>query len=313
MTEARKGVLAMVVTATIWGLSGLYYKALQAVPPVEVLCHRTLWTVVFLGVLIAAQGRTGEAWRLLARPRAWAPLLVSAATIAANWLLFIAAVQQGRALEASLGYYIFPLLAVALGFAFLGERFSPAQAVAIAMAAAAVLVLTIGHGAAPWTAILIASTFAAYGLVKKRVLLGPMMSVFVETVILAPLALLWLWGLHSGHWTDLGGRPGGYFGHGLWVSAMLAFSGVITGGPLILFAYAARRIPYATLGLVQYLNPTLQFLVAVAACGEPFTRWHAVAFPLIWGGLAIYSWASWRQASARSRSSSAGTVSSGSR
>ena len=313
MTEARKGILAMVVTATVWGLSGLYYKALAEVPPIEVLCHRTLWTVVFLGVLLALQGRAAEARRLLGRPRAWAPLVVSAATIAANWLLFIASVQHGQALESSLGYYIFPLLAVALGFVFLGERFSAPQALAIAMAATAVVVLTVGHGAPPWTAILIASTFAAYGLVKTRVPLGPMMSVFVETLILAPLALVWLWGLHTGHWTDLGGRPGGYFGRDLWVSAMLAFSGVITGGPLILFAYSARRIPYATLGLVQYLNPTLQFFVAVLAFGEPFTPWHAVAFPLIWGGLAIYSWASWRQASARSRSRSAGTVSTGSR
>src|SRR6478735_1601390 len=274
MTEARKGVLAMVVAATIWGLSGLYYKALAEVPPVEVLCHRTIWTVVFLGALLALQGRAGEARALLARPKAWWPLTISAATIAANWLLFIAAVQSGQALEASLGYYIFPLLAIALGFVFLGERFSAPQAVAIAMAAAAVVVLTVGHGAAPWTALLIASTFAAYGLVKNRVPLGPMMSVFVETLLLAPLALLWLWGLHTGHWTDLGGRPGGFFGRSLGVSAMLAFSGVLTGTPLVLFAYAARRIPYATLGLVQYLNPTLQFLVAVLAFGEPFTRWH---------------------------------------
>ena len=200
---------------------------------------------------------------------------MSAATIAANWLLFIAAVQNGQALEASLGYYIFPLLAVALGFVVLGERFSLPQAVAIAMAAAAVVVLTVGHGAAPWTAILIASTFAAYGLVKNRVPLGPMMSVFVETLILAPLALLWLWGLHTGALDRPRRAAGRLLRPEPRVSAMLAFSGVITGGPLILFAYAARRIPYATLGLVQYLNPTLQFLVAVLAFGEPFTRWHA--------------------------------------
>ena len=136
-----------------------------------------------------------------------------------------------------------------------------------------------------------------------------MISVFVETLLLAPLALVWLWGMHRGAWTDLGGRSGGLFGHDLATSAMLAFSGPLTGTPLMLFSYAARRIPYATLGLVQYLNPTLQFLVAVAVFGEPFTRWHAIAFPLIWGGLALYSWDSWRQGRPRSRSSSAGTVS----
>jgi chloramphenicol-sensitive protein RarD len=309
MTEAGRGVLAIAVAATIWGLSGIYYKALAAVPPVEVLCHRTLWSVVFLGAVLAVQGRMGEAGRLLLRPRAWAPLAASAAMIATNWLLFIDAVQSGRALEASLGYYIFPLLAVALGFVLLGERFSLRQSLAIAMAALAVLVLTVGLGAAPWVALLLAVTFAAYGLIKNRVPFGPVISVLVETLLLAPLALVWLWGLHTGAWTDLGGRSGGYFGRDLATSAMLAFSGPLTGTPLILFSFAARRIPYATLGLVQYLNPTLQFLVAVLWFAEPFTRAHAIAFPLIWGGLALYSWGSWRQASARSRASSAGTVS----
>lgn len=296
VSEARKGMLAMVAAATVWGLSGLYYKALAAVPPVEVLCHRTLWTVVFFGALLAAQGRVGEARRTLSASRAWRPLALSAAMIATNWLLFITAVQHGYALEASLGYYMFPLFAVALGFLVFGERFSRPQAVAIGMAAVAVGVLTAGLGYAPWAAVIIAGTFGAYGLVKKRIPVGSMLSVFAETLLLAPLALVWLAGLHAGAWDDLGGRPGGYFGHGVGTSAMLAFSGVLTGGPLMLFSYAARRIPYATLGLVQYLNPTLQVVVAVVAFGEPFTRWHAIAFALIWGGLVLYSWASWRRA-----------------
>ncbi|MFO1142921.1 MAG: EamA family transporter RarD [Amaricoccus sp.] len=295
MSEARKGMLAMIAAATVWGLSGLYYKALAEVPPVEVLCHRTVWTVIFFGGLLAVQGRIGESWRILAASRAWGPLMLSAAMIATNWLLFITAVQRGYALEASLGYYMFPLFAVALGFLVFGERFSRLQAVAIGMAAAAVGVLTAGLGYAPWAAVVIAATFAAYGLVKKRIPIGSMLSVFAETSLLAPLALVWLLGLHTGAWNDLGGRPGGYFGHGLGTSLMLAFSGVLTGGPLMLFSYSARRIPYATLGLVQYLNPTLQVVVAVAAFGEPFTGWHAIAFALIWGGLALYSWASWRR------------------
>jgi chloramphenicol-sensitive protein RarD len=283
MTEARKGVLAIVAAATIWGLSGIYYKALAAVPPLEVLSHRTLWsTVFFLGVL-AAQGRVREAAGLLARPREWAPLVASAAMIAVNWLLFIAAVQQGRALEASLGYYIFPLLAVALGFLVLGERFTARQSAAIGLAAVAVVVLALGQGAAPWTALALAGSFGAYGLVKNRVRVGPVMSVFLETLLIAPLALLWLAAL-----------GGGAFGRDWGTSLMLAFSGPLTGGPLMLFSFAARRIPYATVGLVQYLNPTLQFAVAVALFGEPFSVWHAVAFGLIWAGLALYSWGSWR-------------------
>jgi chloramphenicol-sensitive protein RarD len=310
MTEARRGVLAMASAATIWGLSSIYYKALSDVPPIEVLSHRTIWSAIFFGLVLLLQGRAGEVGRVFAQRGPWPVLAVGAVTIATNWLLFIAAVQTGHALQASLGYYIFPLLAVALGVLVLGERLSWLQALAVALAAIAVLVLTIGLGAVPRTALLISATFALYGLVKVRSTLGPVISVFFETLILAPLGLVWLWGMHTGAWTDLGGRTGGAFGHDLSTSAMLAFSGPLTGGPLILFSYAARRIPYATLGLVQYLNPTLQFAIAVAVFGEPFTRWHAVAFPLIWIGLALYSVDGLRQERrARSRSIRAGTVS----
>lgn len=295
MTEAGKGVAAMAGAATVWGLSGIYYKALSVVPPVELLCHRNLWSAAFFGLVLLLQGRRREALALLAQPRAWAVLLLSATMIAVNWLLFIAAVQGSAALEASLGYYIFPLFAVALGFLVLGERFTFRQSVAIGMAVAAVGVLTIGLGKVPWIALVLATTFSLYGLIKGKVRLGPVISVFVETLILSGPALVWLWGAHRGLWTDLGGRTGGIFGRDLATSAMLAFSGPLTATPLILFSYATRRIPYATVGLVQYVNPTLQFLVAVALFGEPFTRWHAVAFPLIWGGLALYSWDSWRR------------------
>jgi chloramphenicol-sensitive protein RarD len=310
MTEARRGVLAMASAATIWGLSSIYYKALSNVPPIEVLSHRTVWSAVFIGLVLAAQGRAGEVATVFSERRPWPVLAVGSVTIATNWLLFIAAVQTGHALQASLGYYIFPLLAVALGVLALGERLSRLQTLAVALAALAVLILTVGLGAMPRTALLIAGTFALYGLVKTRAQLGPVISVFFETLILAPLGLIWLWGMHAGAWTDLGGRTGGVFGHDLGTSAMLAFSGPLTGGPLILFSYAARRIPYATLGLVQYLNPTLQFAVAVAVFGEPFTRWHAVAFPLIWIGLALYSFDALRQERrSRSRAISPGTVS----
>lgn len=279
----------MAATATIWGLSSIYYKALSAVPPLEVLCHRTIWSAVFFGVVLMVQGRGGEVAGALRNRRFLVMLGVCSTMIAANWFLFIHAVQTGHALQSSLGYYIFPLLAVALGYLVLGERFTRLQSVAIALAVMAVCLLTYGLGAAPWTALAIAGTFGFYGLVKNRMPLGPVVSVFLETLILTPLALVWLWGVHTGAWTDFDGRPGGLFGRDLGTSAMLAFSGILTGGPLILFSYAARRIPYATLGLVQYLNPTLQFVVAVLVFGEAFTLWHGVAFALIWSGLALYS------------------------
>lgn len=307
MTEARKGVLAMVATATIWGLSSLYYKALASVPPLEVLSHRTLWSAVFFGIVLLLQRRGDEVREALARPRYLAMLAISSTMIAGNWFLFIHAVQTGHALQSSLGYYIFPLLAVTLGYLVLGERFTRLQSVAIGLAVAGVALLTYGLGTAPWTAIAIAATFGFYGLVKNRLPLGPVISVFLETLILTPLALVWLWGMHSGAWTDVGGRTGGVFGRDWLTSAMLVFSGILTGGPLILFSYAARRIPYATLGLVQYLNPTLQFLVAVLVFGERFTVWHGVTFALIWTALALYSGESLRLGRAAGRASLPGS------
>jgi chloramphenicol-sensitive protein RarD len=311
VSEAAKGVLAMVVACTIWGLSGIFFRQLAAVPPAEILAHRVVWTVLFFGVVLGLQGRLGEVRAAAARPRNWAVLATTATMIAANWFGFLYAIQAGHALEASLGYYVFPLVAVALGYLILGERFSRLQGAAIGLAAAAVLVLTLGLGAPPWIALLLGTTFGAYGLLKNRLGLGPVVSVFCETALIAPVALIWLGGLHQGVFADPSGRVGAFFGSDPWTTLLLALSGpLMTGGPLILFSYAARRIRLATLGLVQYLNPTLQFGVAVAVFGEAFTAWHAVAFPMIWAGLALYSAESWRQdRAARGRALEAGTIS----
>jgi chloramphenicol-sensitive protein RarD len=299
MTEPLKGVLAMVAACTVWGLSGVFFKALAAVPPLEILAHRVIWTVAFFGLVLVLQRRAGEVAAATRLQRHWAVLGATALFIAVNWFGFLFAIQSGRALEASLGYYVFPLVAVALGFAVLGERLSPLQGVAVGLAAVAVAILTFGLGAPPWIALLLGTTFGGYGLLKNRLGLGPVISVFFETALLAPLALVWLAGLHAGLWADPGGRPGGHFGSDAATTALLALSGpLMTGGPLILFSYAARRIRLATLGLVQYLNPTLQFAVAVALFAEPFTGWHAVAFPLIWAALALYSLETWRRARA---------------
>jgi chloramphenicol-sensitive protein RarD len=311
MTEAAKGVLAMVAACTIWGLSGLFYRAIAAVPPGEVLAHRTLWSAAFFGVVLLLQHRSAEVRAAAGQPRLWLAVAVAATLIALNWFVFVHAIQSGHALEASLGYYVFPLVAVGLGWLVLGERFDRMQAFAIGLALVAVALLTIGLGAPPWIALTLAVTFGGYGLVKNRLGLGPVLGVFLETALLAPLALGWLAGLHLGAWSDPGGRPGAAFGQDAGTSLLLVLSGpLMTGTPLILFSYAARRIRLATLGLVQYLNPSLQFLVATLVFGEAFTLWHAVAFPLIWAGLALYSRASWRQdRAARSRAISAGTLS----
>ncbi|MBK1636465.1 EamA family transporter RarD [Rhodovulum adriaticum] len=308
MSDAQKGILAMAAACVIWGLSAMYYKLVAHVPPLEVLSHRTLWSLVFFGLVLAAQGRLIELGRLLARPRALAVVFVAALAISSNWFVFIYSVQVGHAVQASLGYYIFPLVAVALGFVFLGERHSTLKWLAVALACAAVAGLTWGLGVAPWASLFLAFTFGTYGLVKRSVPAGPVVSVTCEVLLLAPLALIWLWGVHSQGWPGLTGRNLGIFGHDLGDSLLLAFSGPLTATPLILFSYASKRVSYATVGLVQYINPTLQFLVATLVFKEAFTGWHAVAFGLIWTALALYSAESLRQDRAARRAAiSAGT------
>lgn len=292
--DAARGIAAMVTASVIWGLSPLFYKSFAEVPPLEVLSHRTLWSLLFFGVLLALQGRLGAVPRAL-KGRGAAVIVIAAVMISTNWFLYIFSIQAGHTVEASLGYYIFPLVAVLIGVFGFGERLGPARAAAVGLAALAVVVLSWGLGAAPWIALTLATTFGLYGLIKKRLAVGPVVSVTAEVLILAPLAVIWLIGAHGAGWTEAG-RPGGYFGRELGTSLLLAGSGLLTAGPLILFSYATRRVGMATVGLIQYVNPTLQFLCAVIAFAEPFTRWHAIAFALIWAALAIYSVAGFRGA-----------------
>ena len=294
MSEAVKGFWAMVATCVIWGLSGLYYKMLDGVPPIEVLAHRTLWSLIFFALILGFRGRLYEVVRVLraGRGRSAAIVALAAIMISANWFTFIWSVQTGHAVQASLGYYIFPLVAVVMGMIVYREGLGRLQWAAVALAGTAVLVLTLGLGVAPWISLILAFTFGTYGLIKKGLKAGPMVSVCAEVLLLAPIALGVLAGYHFGWW---GGAPGaGAFGKDWQTSALLAFSGPLTGTPLLLFAYAAQRVRMATVGLVQYLNPTLQFGVATLAFGEKVTIWHAIALGLIWCALALYSTASLR-------------------
>lgn len=292
MTEAAKGLVAMVSACVVWGLSSIYYKALSDVPPLEVLCHRTLWSFVLFGLILAAQGRL-SALAAAFGGRNGLVLAFSAAVVSVNWFVFIWAVQSGRATEASLGYYVFPLVAVVIGMLAFGERLGRLQAVAVALATVAVGVLFWGLGAKVGIVLALAFSFGLYGLAKKYLPVGPVVSVTAEVAILTPLALVCLAGLHAGWWGPQGRV--GHFGRDAATTAMLVFSGVLTAGPLILFSYAARRVRLATVGLVQYLNPTLQLFCAVLLFAEPLTRWHVAALGLIWPALVLYSYASLRQ------------------
>ena len=265
----------------IWGLSPLYYKLLDHVPPLEVLAHRTVWSLITFALLLAAQRRLAALQDCLRQPRLLAILAFCAVMISVNWFLLIYSVQAERVTETSLGYYTFPLVAIALGVAVLGERPRVWQWLAIALAAVAVVVLTWGLGAAPWIALTLAVTFGFYSLAKKRTALGAVVSVTAEVVLLAPAAVIWLVVVH--------GQGGGHFGQDLVTTLLLALSGLMTALPLILFSYAAQRVSLTTIGLIQYLNPTLQFLCATVVLGETLTTWHGIAFGLIWTALAIYS------------------------
>jgi chloramphenicol-sensitive protein RarD len=288
----------MTAACTVWGLSPLYYKLLAHVPPLEVLSHRALWSLLFFGLVLLAQRRLAEVPRALARPSRLGWMALASVMIASNWLLYIWSIQIGRVTEASLGYYIFPLVAVLFGAVLFGERLGRVRWAAVALAALAVCILWAGLGALPWISLLVAMTFGVYGVLKKRVEAGPVVSVTAEVLLLAPLAVLYLAVLVPEHEAlsplSLG---------------LLALSGPLTAGPLILMSYALRRVGLSTLGVIQYLNPTLQFLCAVAIFAEPVTVWHMVAFPLIWVALAVYSLESLRQErSARRRSRQASTV-----
>lgn len=296
MSDNAKGVAAILLACTIWGFATLYYKALSHVPPMEVLAHRTLWTLVFFGALLALQRRLAAAPALIVGPLR-ARIIGAAGIVSVNWGLFIWAIQSGHAVQASLGYYILPLVSVLMGVVLLGERLSRLQGAAVVLAALAVGVLTVGQGVPPVIALALALSFAPYLLIKKKLDAPAVVSVTAEVMVLAPFAVAYLiW------------QGGGVAAHDPYTALMLPISGLITGGPLILFSWGAQRVRLSTLGIAGYLNPTIQMYSAVMIFGEPFTPWHGAAFALIWTGLALYSAESWRQDRvARSLASSADT------
>ena len=257
---------------TLWGVLPLYIHLLKAVPALQVLAHRVLWSLALLVVLILVL-RRARGIIAAARGRTLLILVGSALMIGINWIVYIWAVQNGHVLEASLGYFINPLVNVALGFAFLGERLRRLQAGAIAIAAAGVIILAASGGGALWLSLLLALSFGFYGLLRKVAAIDALGGLTVETLLLAPLSVAVL--LHAGQ----SGTTA--FGQSTHLDILLALAGVVTAAPLLLFAAAARRLPLATLGLLQYIAPTLQFAEAVLIFGEPVGTVHIVTFVLI--------------------------------
>ena len=264
----------------IWGFVPVYFKLLSHVPPVEVVAQRILWSIPLLMVIMYFRKQTGE-FLVIFRHRAHLRnLLASAALIAVNWLIYIWAVSTDHILAASLGYYLNPLVNVLLGRIFLAERLRPMQLVAVAIAALGVAILIGDALDTLWVSVSLACSFALYGLIRKITPVGAVPGLAVETTLLAPLSLAALL------WFGVNGTGG--FGNDAQTSGLLVLAGVVTAVPLLLFATAARRMSYASLGFVQYLAPSIVFLLGVFVYGEPLSTTKLVCFVLIWVSIAVF-------------------------
>jgi chloramphenicol-sensitive protein RarD len=273
---SRVGLLYGIGAYSMWGVFPLYFRAFSEVPPWFVLCHRIFWSVLFLGVVVSARGEWKSIWPILRNRRKVALLLGGGVLIALNWLIFIYSVATRQVLESSLGYFINPLLSVALGVVFLRERLRRWQWLAVIIAAAAVANLTF-HGANfPWIAVSLAGSFGFYGLVRKTVDVNSLHGLLVETAILLPLALGILAAVPAGKIPTV-------------TLGILSLSGIITAVPLLMFGAALRRLNLSTVGFLQYIGPTLQFLVAILIFHEPLDRSKLGSFALCWLGIAVYT------------------------
>jgi chloramphenicol-sensitive protein RarD len=278
----RKGILYATACYTAWGLFPIYFKAINEVPPLEILFHRMLWALLFLVMILAWRKQWSWIPELLKKPKLIAGFASSAILLSTNWFIYIWAVNNGHVIDASLGYFITPLVNVLLGYVFLHERMRPIQWWAIGLAASGVVWLTIQTGHPPWIGLSLACSFGAYGLLRKTAKLGPLEGLSLETFLLFPFALVYL--------TFLAINGQSSFLHGTTNTQLfLMAAGPITAIPLLLFAAGARRIPLATLGLLQYISPSIQLILGVWLFHEPFSGARLIGFTTIWIGLIVYS------------------------
>lgn len=278
----NKGVLSGVAAYLIWGFFPIYLKSLQVVPALQIMLHRVVWAFIFVLLLILMRGKWSQIKDSLRKPRVILTYTLTAVLLSFNWLVYIYGINSGQVVETSLGYFINPLLSVALGVVILRERLRPMQWLPVGLAGLGVLYLTLQYGSLPWIALALAFSFGTYGLIKKIAPLGAVDSLFMETGIIFLPALLYL--LFSEN------QGGGAFGHFGWeITILLVFSGVVTAFPLLLFGRAARSIPLSLLGILQYIAPTVQFLLGIYLYQEPFTLTLLVGFAIIWIALLIFT------------------------
>ncbi|CAM4341193.1 EamA family transporter RarD [Lacicoccus alkaliphilus] len=284
MSNSKKGILFALGAYVIWGFLPIYWKQIEEVSSYEIIAHRILWSFVFMILFILAAGR----WRffredlkfIFSNKKKVAALFLASATITTNWLIFIIAVQTGHILDASLGYYINPLISVLLGFIILGEKFSRVGWVAIILVSVGVFYLAVGLGSAPWISFVLALSFSLYGLIKKTINLDAVYAMAVETFVLAPFALVYI--------IYIGVSGTGDFGINT-ASLWMIGSGIATVIPLLLFSLGVQKIRLSLIGFLQYFAPTLMLIIGVFMYDETFTRVHQIAYIFIWGGLILYS------------------------
>jgi chloramphenicol-sensitive protein RarD len=292
--ELRAGLIAAASAYGIWGFLPLYLKFVGFASPWEVLAQRILWSIPFAALGVAVSGGFAQARAALTQPGVLGALVLSALLVAGNWAVYVWAVSEARVIEASLAYFITPLVNVTFGVAFFSERLRRRQIAALALAALGVVVQGVALGGLPWVSLALCITWSLYGLMRKRAPVPAAAGLLAETLILAVPAA-----------AALALMTGRVFGASPGQDLLLALSGPATALPLILFAFGARRLPFATLGLLQFIAPSLQFLVGVAF-GEPLTPLRIASFVLIWMGLGVFSWDAWRVERAQRREVPAG-------
>lgn len=284
---ARIGVIYGLAAYLWWGFVAIYFKAVKEVPPLEVLTHRVIWSIVLLTLLLRLYGRLPEALRVLRERKVFLTLCITAALLACNWFTFIWAIINNQLRDASLGYFINPLVNVLMGYVFLKERLRPWQKLSVFLALAAVAFKTVALGQAPVVSLVLAFSFGTYGLIRKTAKVGGLVGLTIEVLILLPIALVY------GAYLTVSDQ--GHFGTvSTSLTLLLVLGGAITAVPLIWFTNAAQRLRLATLGFLQYLAPSLQLLLAVVLYHEPFRGADAISFAVIWTALGIYSLDTWR-------------------
>ena len=286
--RARVGVASAVGAFLLWGVMPIYFRWIDEVPALEVVAHRVIWSLVFVVLVLLAAGHWRAfalAFRAKANVRAF---LVSAVLITINWTLFIWAINAERVLDISMGYFINPLVSVLMGRVLLGEQLRPVQWIAVALAAAGAVNLVVALGVLPWIGLTLAFSFALYGLIRKTAKVDSLVALGLETAFLTPLSIVYLIVMAAS-------GAGAMGAHGLGVDLLLLLAGPVTAVPLLLFGHGARRLNLSTIGLLQYISPSMQFVLAVFWWGEPFTTAHIVTFGLIWSALALYTQDSLRQ------------------